>query len=287
MDSFKNLQLSISEYVSSDTFFTVITTLIVFIAGIIVDRSLKYYDKRREQRELRIYLQHYLNIITDKTCEKLIDIYNHFYRFHGVDEGIPLAPPKILTSNFSRIRGIQDKDLFHAFKERETLSSILSKVDFLELSILEIDRYHNFVRQEADDIRKPLQSMVNKYFDTLAKYLLHMENEKNREEKVERFVKLVNQSIVLYHTNPDMKQNIKSIYRLIIRPIQDEVVITDIYRYDSVGIVIADLGKQISFSYNNYRSLVLQFRMNYRNFSKQIKDAQNELRSEHKIVNWL
>lgn len=269
-----------------DTVFTVIVTLFVFISGILLDKLVKHLDKRKKQKELRHYFKHFLDKLKDKICPKLIKMYSHVYQTYGINEGIPSAPPKILTSDFIRIRNIQDKDLFHAFKDKESLSTILSNLDFIELMINEIDNFHKRIRKESDDLRKPLQDKFNKYFETLANYVEHVTKNNPQYPSRDAFRDLVNNSITMFHQQKDFKQQLTKVYKTIIRPIQEQVVQTNIFRSDPIGFEIAELGRDISIQYNYLKRMTIEFRLDYRKFSRQVKEVQDRLIEASQKINW-
>lgn len=272
--------------ITYDTIFTVFITLFVFTTGILIDRLIKYYEKKKEKKELRYYFKHFLDIITDKTCPQLIEMYAKVYYTNGINEGIPTTPPKILTDNFTRIRKIHDKELFNAFKDKDSFSKILSNIDFLELIIGEIDSFNKQIRSESDEIKKPLQEDINKYFDILGKYVEHIRVNNPQYDGVTDFHNLVNNSILIYHKQPEMKVKLTEVYKKIIRPIQEQVVQTNIFRSDPLGYEIAELGKSISLRYSYLKRMTIEFRLAYRQFSRHVKDRQDALIKARQKINW-
>lgn len=269
-----------------DTVFTVSISLFVFASGFLINNLIKYLDKRKKQQELRHYFKHFLDRLIDTTCPKLIKMYSDVYQKNGINEGIPTSPPKILTSDFIRIKNIQDKDLFHSFKDKESLTTIMSNIDFLELMINEIDIYHKSIRKASDDIKKPLQEKTNKYFDMLGSYVEHVRKNKPDYPNRDDFRDLVNKSIIMMHEQKELKQKMTTVYRSIIRPIQKQVVVTNIFRNDPLGYEIAELGKDISIQYNYLKYMTIEFRLDYRKFSLQIKDSQKKLIELRQKINW-
>lgn len=269
-----------------DTIFTVFITLFVFITGILLDRFLKHLDKLKKQKELRNYFKHYLDKITDKTCTQLIEMYNYVYQNNGINEGVPTAPPKILTSDFSRIKKMEDKDLYGAFEDKESLSKLLSNIDFIELMINEINTFHKRIRLESDALRKPLQEKINRYFDALANYIENIRKNDPQYEHRDEFKKLVNDSIIMFHSSQGQKRALKEVYKEIIRPIQRSVVTTNIFRNDPLGFQIAELGKDISVQYNYVKLLTIEFRLSYRRLSGHVKKAQKDLSEARGKINW-
>ncbi|MES2397871.1 MAG: hypothetical protein V4549_17800 [Bacteroidota bacterium] len=193
---------------------------------------------------------------------------------------------KSIQFHLNRIKNIQDTDWFHSFKDKESLSKVVSNLDFLELMINEIDNFHKRIRNESDDFKKPLQETVNKYFDTLSKYVEHIRINNPQYENREAFRKLVNDSILMYHTQPGIKKSFSQVYKKIIRPIQEQVVDTNIFRLDPVGYEIAELGKNISVQYNYIKRLQIDFRLAYRKYSNHVADSKSNLTLGRNKINW-
>jgi hypothetical protein len=271
---------------SYDTVFTVSVTLFVFSSGILIDRLIKHLETKKRHRELRHYFMHFLDRLTYSTCLKLNKIYKKVYQAHEINEGISTAPPKIYTSDFARIRNIQDKELFHAFKDKKSLSTILSNLDYLELMINEVDNYHKLIKNDSDNLRKPLHKKINKYFDTLARYGEHIRINNPQYPHQEDFENLVNDSIFRYHQQQGLKQQLAKVYKTIIHPIQEMLVQSNIFRVDPIGFEIAELGKDISIQYESLRLLTVKFRLDYREFSSNVRQVKKNLSEERKKINW-
>ena len=64
------------------------------------------------------------------------------------------------------------------------------------------------------------------------------------------------------------------------------VVETNIFRIDSIGFKIADLGKKISYQYNYLKRLIIDFKLDYRKFHKYVDNSQCELKKEQNKITW-
>lgn len=269
-----------------DTVFIVTVTLSIFILGIALDRYIKRYERNEERKGLRIYFKTYLDKIIDSTCDKLSQLYKEFYQTIDIDSGIPTTPPKILTGDFDRLKRIEDDQLFHAIKEKSSLSKLLSNIDFAEKLIPEIDRYHAHCRKESEQLRNPLQELINKYIDLLSDYVEHVRLTNPNYPHCTEFRNLVNDSILRYHQELSRTRQLKKFYREILRPIQEKVVETNIFRVDQKAFQIADLGKRISYQYNYLKRLVIEFKLDYRKFYKYVTDTKNNLNIERENITW-
>ncbi len=271
---------------SYDTVFTVVITLSIFILGILFDRFNKNCEKRKDRKELRLFFKTFLDRIIDSTCDKLSKSYKDFYQSIDIDSGIPITPPKILTGDFDRVNRINDNKLFHAIKEKEPLSKLLSNIDFIERLIPEIDRYHAHCLKESETLRSPLQEMINDYMDLLAEYVEHVKLTNPNYPNCTEFRNQVNDAIIRYHRDISGTRQLKKFYREILRPIQEKVIETNIYRVDQIGIQIADLGKRISYQYNYLKRLIIEFKLDYRKFYNYTIDSKEKLNIERERIKW-
>jgi hypothetical protein len=272
--------------VTYNTVFTVCVTLFIFTIGIIIDRILKSYDKRKNEKELKAYFKVYLTRISEKTSLSLIQLYRKYYRATNIDTGIPLTAPKILTDDFQRIRNITDKELHKAINDEEVLPKILNCVDFIEKITIEIDYYHKHAIEVSSRNRGELQVLIEQYLDVLAKYYEHVRLNNPTYPYVQFFQNLINQLLIKYHTEKEYKAKVSLFYRNIVRPIQREVVLKQIFRADPIGYEISDIGKRVSYKYNELRRKEIEFRIQYRDFSNKIESAREILLIEIKKVKW-
>ena len=271
---------------SYDTVFTVSVTLLIFTLGIIIDRILKSIDQKQKDKELKRYFKTYIDKIIDRTCPKLIEIYKDFYQNIDINSGIPTSPPKILTGDFERIKNIDDTQLFKAIHEKESLSRLLSHLDFVEKLISEVDDYHQHTREEGDKIRMDLEHKINEYFNLLANYQDHIrENQPNYEYRDE-FHKLVYNLIMKYYTEIANTRQVKKLFREIIRPIQKFAVTSNIFRKDPIAYQITEAGKEISMKYTKLKRVTIDFRLQYREFKNYVEEAQQGLNEARLKVTW-
>ncbi len=267
-----------------DTVFTVVITLSIFILGILIDRIIKRYESFHKRRKLKIYFKYYLDKIIDRYSLRLAEIYKKTYQMTNINTGFSLTPPKILTGDFKRIDNIDDHELFHAINRPDSISAILSHLDYIEKLTFEIENFHIKIRAESDELRKPMQVNLNEYFNLLAKYVEHVRVNNPQYEHRDEFRNLVNNSIL--SQQQISRVDLKTVYRKIVRPIQKKVVETNIFRLDPIGKEIADMGKVISLEYNYLKSITTTFRLEYRRFYLAILDSQKFLDVERSKIRW-
>ncbi len=245
----------------------------------------KNYERKKERKELRTYYKTFLNKII-VTTESFSHLYKNFYQSINIDSGIPTTPPKILTGNFDRVNRIEDAKLFYAIKEKENLAVLLSNIDYVQKLISEIDNYHTHYLKQSEFLRTPLQEMINNYIDLLSKYTEHVRITNPNYPNCSEFNKLVGDSIMKYYKEISGTRQLKEFYRKILRPVQEYVVETDIFRRDVIASQIAELGKEISHQYNHLKRLVTEFRLDYRKFYKYTVTSKDNLIRERDKITW-
>ena len=128
--------------------------------------------------------------------------------------------------------------------------------------------------------------MINEYFDLLAQFVEHIRVNQPRYANRDIFKDLVNDSILKYHQEIAGTRNLRKLYREIIRPIQKEVVGTDIYRQDPEALKIAKLGKKLSLEYNILKLLVIEIKLEYRKFYHYVNNTYTKLDKERSKITW-
>lgn len=274
------------ELISYDTVFTVVTTISIFIFGFLINGLVKYNQRKKEQKQIKLYFKTFLDRIVDDYLGKLSKLYKDFYQTTDINSGIPSSPPKVLSGDFERIKSINGEKIFHSIKEKESLSRIFNQIDFIEKLILEITEYHQHIRTVSDSLRNPMQEMLNKYFDTLSKYTEYVRINNPTYPRCQDFYSLVNDSLGLYHQGLSKSRQISKVYYEIIRPIQNAVVNSEIFRNDVIGFEIAEKGKDFSLKYTRLRMFTVDIKLSYRSFSGLINSAKLNLESERKKINW-
>lgn len=269
-----------------DTVFTVVITISIFLIGIVVDRLIKYYDKCIQSKKLNKYFKYYVDKIADKIAPRLSEIYKKAYTENNIDTGIPTSSPRILTGHFERIKNIDDKELFNSINQPEELSTILNSIDFINKLTIEVDTYHSMVRQQSDEIRRHLETKVTLYFTKLSEYLEHFHNDHVQYPHRDEFYGLVDSSILLYYDQIAKSRQLKKMYKKIVRPIQEMVVSTNIFRLDTKAKEIAEIGKDISLDYDKLHRLTTEIRLEYRKFHFTVDSSRKKIIEERTKINW-
>lgn len=263
-------------YITYDTAFTVVVTIAIFILGFLIDRTVKYVEKRKERKKLRVFYVDNVTSMTEKLFPNVNKLYREFYFAHDIDSGIPMSPPKVLAGDIERLDKIEFDKLYAAFDNKKVLSTVMSQLDFISKAIIEIEIYHKQVYSENQATRTVYQNMVSNYLDLLSDYLLH-EQTTNPTHAADRTYILINSLIFVFHSDIAGKRALKRFYKEILRPIQHELVDTRKYATHQVGAVVAKIGKDLSYKYNELRMTSVEVRLQYRYIYFQIKESIDKL----------
>jgi hypothetical protein len=152
----------------------------------------------------------------------------------------------------------------------------MSQLDFISKAVIEIEIYHKQVHSENQAARMVYQDMLNNYLDLLSDYL-QFEQTTNPGHATDPTYILINGSIFIFHSNIAGKRALRRFYNEILRPIQHELVNTRKYATHQVGAVIARLGKDLSYKYNELRITSVEVRLQYRYIYNQIKESIDKL----------
>ncbi|MBP7510824.1 MAG: hypothetical protein KA981_02780 [Bacteroidia bacterium] len=272
--------------ISEDTIFTVIVTLTIFLLGIIIDRFLKWFNEKGDQKKLRKYFKHYLDFIIDKSCPRLEEAYKKIYQNTTVDNGIPVTPPKILTNDFQRINRIQDKDLFYAISSEKMLAKLRSNLDVIEGITSEIEVYHRFVRKESDKAGDKLTSTIATYILTVVNYVEYLDMHQPQFDRRTEVRELLNNSLLKLYKDKTIQNKVSAAYLKVIRPNQRFLVDNQIYIDNQEARKIIEIGKDVQRDYLAFKSITIQYKMEYRKFCRAIGISYRKLAQARSEVNW-
>ena len=257
--------------ISSDTIFTVVVTLSIFIIGIAIDRFLKWLDSNSKRKKLKSYFEYHLKKVNEGLIPKLRDGYKKFYFITDVNSGITSTPPKVLSSDFERILHIDNSELFYAFTDKEVLSKVLGQIDFVSKMQAEVDNFHSLVLGQSTQLREEIKYLSDEYISLLAEY---GEMEKANKDDTST---LFNSSVIYYYKELAGKRKLTVFYKNIIRPIQEHLISSGLHRTHSKAKEIAEKGRKISHVYNELRHRSVEVRIQYRVFSKYMDDTSKTL----------
>ncbi len=273
--------------ISYDTVFTVVVTILTFSAGIIINWLIKRFEARGKRIKLQRYFKYLLDIIADKTFIKIADGYKKTYETTTLDYGIAITPPKVLTDIFQRVKNINEQDLLDTFKKREPVSQIINYVEFTSKMFDEIERFHNKLLLESDNIRTTFEGNLFKYFKLLAQYIEDMKKISPPTSEILEFLPIAQQGFSVYHQKILQTNQMKKLRDDIIRPIQVSLVKTKLYQKDAIAGQIAELGKEISIKFYYLNKLTDEFCAQYKYFHATTLESQRIIKEERAKIQWM
>ncbi len=271
--------------VSNDALFTTITTILVFSLGVLINIFIKWLDRLKKRKETRAFIKHHLDKIIDSYSTILQKAYSDFSKNTTIDSGILLTPPKILSNDFQRILHLDSKELFNSIKEKKELSSVVSQVDFLNNLLPEVQTYHEKALKRSDSFREKLNIDLNIYMDSLADFVEYEKNNTLEYESTEPY-KIINDSILKFYKEISGKRELQKFYDEILRPNQEYLVKSDLFRTHAIGKIISQQGKDLSHLFNDLKGLTDEFKEQYSEFSKLVKTSFDSMKNNVGKINW-
>ena len=142
----------------------------------------------------------------------------------------------------------------------------------------EIDEYHSLVLKRSSSIRIIIGQLDSPYINKLVEYTEYQKNT-NSNYANDPTYQLISGKISHYHQNIAGKRNITGYYEEVVRPIQEHLVTTNMFRTNRICNEISELGKQLSHKYNELRLLFIEIRLQYRTFSQILDRTKTQLDS--------
>ncbi|GAB7087288.1 hypothetical protein [Marinifilum fragile] len=271
--------------VSNDALFTTITTILVFSLGVFINILIKWIERLRNKKSIRVFVKQHLDKIIDSFSTNLQGAYSKIANGTTIDTGITLTPPKILSNDFQRILHLDSKELFSSIKKKKELSNVVSQIDFLSNLIPEVQEYHANALAGSNKFRDKLNTDLNKYMDALADFV-DFEKENTKDYENTEPYKTINDSIIKFYNEISGKRELQKFYDEILRPNQEYLVKSNLFRTHEIGKLIANLGKDLSHLFNDLLNLTTEFKDQYSEFSGLIKDSTTSLKDNMDKINW-
>ncbi len=260
-----------------DTAFTVIFTLIIFISGILIDRWLKSKNEKAELKKLKDYFNNQFNDLKTNIVPELIKAYKKSYQdVISLDNGLPTSAPKILTNTYDRLANLESPLLFKTFKNSTDFNIAFSQIDFIKKLMNEIDEYHSISLNRSSALRINIAKLDTPYIGKLVEYI-EIQRNTNIHHTNDPTFQLISGKISHYRQNIAGKRNLTKYYKEIIRPIQEHLVQTNLFRTDTTCNEIAEMGKQISHKFNELRLIFIEIRLQYRTFCQILDRTKTKL----------
>lgn len=263
-----------------DTVFTVFTTLLIFIAGIAIDRVLKARQEKKELKDLRAYFFNQIKEIVFAIGPNLIGGYKKYYQNEiTIDSGIPATPPKVLANNFERLHRLESVKLYSSFskKEQDNFNEYFSHIDFLANLLKEIDIFHTLVLKRSEIARSELGPLVNAFYKSIAEFAMNIEvvNPNFANDPHHAFILA---KLKLYKKEVSGKRALKLFHNEILVPTIEYFKNQNLHTQHPIGVNVYDYGRQAVIKYHDLKFLVTEVRLQYRTFYKKIKKSIEKLK---------
>lgn len=273
------------KFVSNDGLFTTIITILVFSLGVLINIIFKWIKRSKRRKETRVFVKYHLDKIIDSYSTKLHEAYYDFSQNTTIDSGILLTPPKILSNDFQRILHVDSKELFNAIGKKKELSNIVSQVDFLNNLIPEVQAYHDNALKGSNKFREKINDSLNKYVDSLADFVEYERVNTKEYASTEPYI-TINDSIIKFDAEIAGKRELQKFYDEILRPNQEYLVKSDLFRTHDIGKIIAQQGKDLSYLINDLKGLTDEFKNQYSEFSELVKTSFESMKSNTDKISW-
>ncbi|MFD0991011.1 hypothetical protein ACFQ1R_12960 [Mariniflexile jejuense] len=254
--------------VSNDTIFTVVFTVLIFVIGILIDRWLKRNNEKEELQKIKNYFNNQFDDLKNNIVPELRNGYKKYYQETiSLYNGVPTTAPKILTNTYDRLSNLESPLLFKTFENSENFNTAFSQIDFIKNLMNEVDNYHSIVVQRSENLKSVFIELDKKYMDKVVEYT-EFEKHNNPNFATDPTYQLLNSKIQYYHQNIIGRRALTDYYKNVIRPIQHQIVSTNLFRTHPVGNQISVLGRDISHQFNHLRMLYIEIRTQYRYFTQ-------------------
>ena len=265
--------------VSNDTIFTVVFTLLIFALGILIDRWIKRNNENNELQKLKNYFNNQFDDLKKNIVPELRNGYKKFYQETiSLDKGVPTTAPKILTNTYDRLSNLESPILFKTFKNSSDFNAAFSEIDFIKNLMVVVDDYHSVVVKRSESYKSIFVELDKKYMDKVVEYTEY-EKVNNPNFLQDPTYQLLNSKVQYYHQNIVGKRALNDYYKKVIRPIQKQIVNTNLFRTHPVGQEISVLGRDITHQYNHLRILYVDIRSQYRYFTQILNRTISKLES--------
>lgn len=250
-----------------------------------LNEVVKYYERGSERRRVKKYFRYQVDKLADSYSVKLIKAYIEFYKTITIDNGVPMNPPKLFSGDFERIRKIESKELFQSIVEKKELSNILNQIDYFDNIISEVADYHKSALVTSDNIREKLEEQINQYMNLLTEFT-EFERKNNHNYKTDPHFLKFNESVVYFYNDIAGKRALQEFYERVLRPNQEYLVKEQLFRTHQTGKELAELGKILSYRYNDLQRWTTEYIDQFKIFAEYLGESRKLLIESRDKINW-
>ncbi len=268
-----------------DTFFTVLTPILVLLLGFFIERYIKYREKVKRRRDARRYIEYHLKNITEKYTSRLLYLYKNLSKETTIESGIKLTPPEIISSDFQRVLNIDSREIFNSFQESEEISKIISQIELINTQNKRVKDYHSNFRESNNKLKELL---FNKSKELLEE-LIHF---KDTDSEIlsphvpsPEAIK-IGDILTDYYNNRNNDKPIQSLKTKLLSPIIWYVEVNEILKV-TIRIKRAynsciDLHSIIS----KLEAEIIDFKDQYNDFAEVLEMTNKRIKDSMKKINW-
>jgi len=274
------------DFISNDTLFTIIITILIFFLGEFVKFLFKKHDQVKKNRETRKFIKYYLDIVVPY-IESIVIGYRKVSEETSINSGIHVFSPIVYKSDWRKILSIDGREIYVSFKDKIEINKIIRQLDYIDEIVMVCEKYHGKMLQNTDIIRGKLQSKYNTFLDSVTSYLDQIRREYPNDHKKDETYIFLNRLIILHHQElKNDNRDISKFYIEILRPIIEYVVDTDLFRNNPYAEIIATEAKMFSNLYFELGIVTEDIKSQYAEYSKNISNAREVMSINIDKINW-
>jgi len=287
------IQCQLAEYVKSvkegdnsvktDTIFTVTVTLSIFILGILVDRVIKHCDRKRLEKERRTFFLYHITRANARLVSKLQETYLKYAKEISIDTGLTSTPPKVISSDFQRLLGIDYEQLFSAFKTKDVFSRVQSQIEFIDTVLKEVQGFHIRVYDESGIVREELAKISDEYLGLLSDYT-KLQRATNANFTLSQTYNLLNNGIIRYYKELAGTRQLSVFYKEIVKPVQTRIVDSGEHDTDSILGAVAEKGRRLAHVVSRLEQILEEVSKQYETYSNYMRSANENLNTDIPIL---
>ena len=267
--------------ISYNTMFTVFTTIVVFLFGVIFQKRFERYKRRVNLKSIKENFLYLVKALPKTYINPHREQLRNFYLNSNIDTGIRNIPPITISGDLRRLSEFSSNNLFTAFRIltkndfEKDLHNILTQIDYLIEQTNILDKYHNAVLKRNDELRNEIQYLIEEYLDLISNSIRDI---KKVDEQFEQnpFWVFTNKMLLGYYGDSNRNNTISYLYKNLLRPMQVELITKGYDREINEAEQITLLGKKIAIRRFYLRhqtiSIKLQFRQFYNETSRLLDD---------------
>lgn len=265
-----NSRNDIFSFVSNDTLFTVVTTLSIFILGIVITRLITLYERKRKKQRTKKYFKLLFNKIYDKLLPQLTEGYERYYQVIDVDNGMPQTTPQQPDGDYKRLANADVEELLSTFNYDTNISTVLGGIDYIIKIVEESDKYHKNVLAKSDKMRDVISNLFESYLNSLYNYLDYEKEHSPNYESDEIWI-FINEKYLKYHEDFDGKRSLTKVINEIVRPIRMKLAESQYHKGNQLAKDIFIISKTIYLRYCELERFTIEVRGEFEDFYKKIK----------------